>query len=86
MTDRVNGLFVTLSHDVREDDIKPLVGAICQMRGVAAVGVRVADFSDTIAQMRVRNELTQKLFDVLNPKVESKDCHGPQRAHQAVGG
>lgn len=65
MTDRVNGLFVTLSNDVREDDIKPLVDAICQMRGVAGVGARVVDFSDTIAQTRVRRELTDALFNVL---------------------
>lgn len=68
MTDRVNGLFVTLSDDMRDDDAKPLIDAILQMRGVTAVGVRVTDFSDTIAQMRVRNELTQKLLDVLNPR------------------
>ncbi|HET8706570.1 MAG TPA: hypothetical protein VFM46_09740 [Pseudomonadales bacterium] len=70
MTDRVNGLFVTLSEDMREDDAKPLIDAICRLRGVAAVGVRVTEFSDTIAQIRVRNELSSKLLDVLHPKAK----------------
>lgn len=69
MSDRLNGLFVTLSRDMHEDDATPLIDAILQLKGVEGISTRVADFSDTIAQMRVRNEISKALFDVLHPQI-----------------
>lgn len=68
MTDRINGLYVILEKDIREDDVEDLVNAIRLLRGVLKVETHVADFDEAIARARVRSELTGKLWDVLNKK------------------
>lgn len=66
MTDRFNALIVTLVEDVREDDAKAIMDAIALLKGVAGVTGNVADgVSDTIAQMRVRRDLVNRLWEAL---------------------
>ncbi len=65
MTDKANALVVTLERDIREDDVQPLVDAIKQMRGVASVDLNIADMNEHVANMRVRLDLREKLFRVL---------------------
>jgi hypothetical protein len=59
MTDRINVLTVTLTHDIREDDIEPLVNAIGQLRGVLRVDKHVANSLDALA---AEARLKEKLF------------------------
>jgi hypothetical protein len=65
MTDRYNALTVVLDRDIREDDAELLVNAIRMLRGVLSVNPNVSDLQDHVATMRVKCELTQKLYDVL---------------------
>jgi len=65
MTDRFNALIVVLENDIREDDAKPLIEAIEQLRGVLKVTGNVADLSSQIAETRARRELEQKIWDAL---------------------
>jgi hypothetical protein len=68
MTDRYSHLTVALDANLRSDDAEALIAAIRQLRGVAAVSGNVADGSLFVAEQRVKNDLTQKLWAVLHPK------------------
>ena len=65
MTDRYNALTVVLDRDIREDDAELLINAIRMLRGVLSVDPHVNDLQDHVAIMRIKRELTQKLYDVL---------------------
>ncbi len=65
MTDRYNALTVVLDRDIREDDAEHLINAIRMLRGVLSVNPNVSDLQDHVAIMRVKRELTQKLYDAL---------------------
>lgn len=68
MSDRIKGLTVVFEKDYREDDIERLLQAICLFRGVLLVQVIKTDPADFIERSRVRNELTEKLWKVLETK------------------
>jgi hypothetical protein len=66
MTAHVDALTVTLSNDVRIDDVESLTKAIERLRGVAAVTPHVADkMSEVTARTRLFIDVRQKLFDAL---------------------
>lgn len=66
MTDTVRTLLVHLDRDVRTDDVRALVDAVRQLRGVAQVDVGpVNTSSDYIQRETVRRELFQRLLDVV---------------------
>lgn len=65
MTDRLNALIVVLEQDIREDDARPLIQAISQLRGVASVQPNVADIASHIAHTRARHEIETRLFKAL---------------------
>jgi len=68
MTDRIHSLSVVLERNIRTDDIKPLIGAILQLRGVLRVSPHVADADSHMAESRARAELLDKVIAVLGPK------------------
>lgn len=68
MTDRFNALVVVLDRDIRSDDAEPLIAAIKMLRGVLSVTPHASDMNDHIAEMRIRNELTEKIWKALHPK------------------
>lgn len=68
MTDRINALTVVLDVDIRSDDAEPIIAAIQQIRRVLSVTANVSSLDDHIARSRVRQELTDKLWEVLHPK------------------
>jgi hypothetical protein len=68
MTDRINAFIVILDRDIREDDAEDTLTALKQIKGVMSVKPHVANFSDAIAQDRVRQELGMKLWRILYPK------------------
>lgn len=68
MTDRINALIVVLEDSIRVDDAEPLMAAIRQLRGVAAVGVNVADHDSYIAYSLARAKLVEQLYAALAPK------------------
>lgn len=68
MTDRYSSLTVVLAHDTRDDDAEPLINAIRHLRGVLSVTGNVVDPLTHVAEIRVRNELEDKLWRVLYPE------------------
>jgi hypothetical protein len=67
MTDRYNFLTVALEKDIRSDDAESLIIAIKQLRGVLEVKPNVSNGSDMVAEIRARDALSNKLWDILNP-------------------
>ncbi len=67
MTDRVHMLTVALDRDYRDDDpsLEVLVTAIRALRRVVDVKEHVVDGDLYVAEMRVKTELTKKLYEVL---------------------
>ena len=68
MTDRIKGFVVTLDKDVCEDDAEGIVNAISHVRGVSDVSEMVADPDHYIAVARARQELQEKMIEILWPK------------------
>ncbi len=67
MTDRINALCVVLAHDIRTDDVEPLVQAIGHLRGVLSVTPNVSDYAAHVGEERARQEIRQKILDVVYP-------------------
>lgn len=70
MTDRYNYLTVALERDIRDEDAAALIAAISMLRGVLKIEPNVVDGSDWTAQMRVRQEMSNKLWEVIYPKAQ----------------
>lgn len=71
MTDRYNAVVVTFDRDIREDDAEAIINAIRMLKGVLAVTPNVSDINMHVAESRVKRELTDRLYDVLNGKVST---------------
>ncbi len=67
MTDRYDSFTVVLKHNIRSDDAKATINAIKQIKGVLSVTPNINDSAEHVAEMRVRNELTEALWKVLHP-------------------
>lgn len=65
MTDRFDSLTVVLERDTREDDAEAIIQAIRMIKGVLSVKPHVADLQTHIAQERVRREITEKIWQVV---------------------
>lgn len=68
MTNRISGLYVILEEDMREDDIEVLINAIKLFKKVASVEKNLANFDTVIAEVRARQDLAKKMFDILYDK------------------
>lgn len=68
MTDRYNFLVVAFEKDMREDEAQPLMNAIRQFRNVLDVQGNVSNGTDMVAEIRARDYISNKLWDVLNPR------------------
>jgi cell division septation protein DedD len=68
MTERVKGFTVTLSTDLREDDVQSILTAVRLIRGVAHVEPSLLTTEDHMNRMRIKNEIETKLFKALNEK------------------
>jgi len=66
MSDRVNGLVITLEKDIRLDDMELLMQSIRFMRGVANVEANVVNSSDWINQQRIKCELKEKMYKFIH--------------------
>ncbi|MBR2385686.1 hypothetical protein IKA92_07405 [bacterium] len=68
MSDKINGFIVVLDKEYNDISAKQTLDAIKQIKGVVKVVPNVVDARDHIAEMRIRQELTTKLFNVLTEK------------------
>ena len=67
MTTRHAGYLVVLDSDLREDDAAATVAALGQIKGVISVEPVTSTPEVAIARARVRLELMQRLWGVLDP-------------------
>jgi hypothetical protein len=65
MTDRINGVFVTLEKDTRIDDAEYLLNAIRMIKGVGDVSVNVVDFDSHMAKTQAKTELVSKIYEAI---------------------
>lgn len=73
MTDRVHVLTVVLETDTRVDDVEPLVGAIKQLRNVAAVELHQPNLVDYAARVRTHQDFEKKLLKLLYPQWKDQE-------------
>ena len=71
MTDRYNYLIVALERNIRSDDCQPLIDAIKMLHGVLDVTPRTEDPSGYTTEMRVREEMRKKVWEIFYPKEET---------------
>lgn len=65
MSDRIKGLTVTLRPDMRDDDAEHVINAIRLLSGVIDVRPHVADTDHHFRVMHAKEELRQKLRQIL---------------------
>ncbi len=65
MSDRIKGLTVTFSEDIRDDDAQCVIDAIKMIKGVMDVHPSVRTPDDHMNRMRIRRELEEKLWNAL---------------------
>ena len=65
MTDRINGVFVTLDRDIRTDDAEHLLNAIRMIKGVVDVSPNISDPNNHMAKISAKIELGNKIMKVL---------------------
>ncbi len=61
MSDRIKGITVTLTPDIRDDDAEPILNAIRMIKGVVNVTPHIADADHHIAVCTARNEIRIKV-------------------------
>lgn len=66
MTDRIKGFYVSLTHDIRDDDCEPILDAVKMIKGVAAVKPMVSGHEDWMARQHVKEELRGKVYELLD--------------------
>lgn len=66
MTDRVKGFTVTLSDDIRIDDVQRIKEAIQMIKGIIDVDESITETADHMNRMRIKSELQQHFFDFMN--------------------
>lgn len=69
MTDRAKGCWIAFEHDIRTDDVEPLVAAIKQLRGVAAVELSIASPDDWMCRVRAGREIRKQIMGLLYPDI-----------------
>ena len=72
MSDRYYALSVALKEDTRDEDAQAIIGAIRMIRGVLAVETHISDIGQWTANVRARDELGGKLWNILYPKQGQK--------------
>lgn len=66
MTTKIKGFQVALDMNYREDDVEFIVNAIKMIKGVISVDPIEAEFSDYVEIVRVKQEMREKLYDLIN--------------------
>ena len=68
MTDRIHSITLALGKDMRVDDAEALIAACKMLKGVISVKGNVNGPGDWVAESRVRQELGEKLWEIIYPK------------------
>jgi len=70
MTDRIKGVYVALDQDYRVDDAEEILAALKMVKGVSDVTGDIIDMDDWSNRVRIRHELSAKLWKVLHDTKE----------------
>lgn len=65
MTNRLNGLTVTLEPNMREDDAQCIINAILLLKGVESVTTHVADLPHHFAVEQAKSEMRKKILEIV---------------------
>lgn len=66
MTDRINSFTVVLDHDIRDDDLDPILNAVRCLRHVLSVTPHVTKITDHVAAERIRREYRHQLLEAID--------------------
>ncbi len=69
MTDRIHSITLVLEHDMRDDDVEPLMKALGQFRHVVSATANVADVDSHMAEVRAEALWHTKILNLLHPPV-----------------
>ena len=72
MSNRVRGFTVTLTDDMREDDIEQIITAISMIKGVLHVDPTITTASDYISDVRARADMRGKLVNFIQKELCEK--------------
>lgn len=75
MTDRIHSLTVVLDHNIRSDDIEPIIEAIKLLRCVQEVVPHVADHTAYMAESRAKQMWVEALWKFLTVCRDNKKFH-----------
>ena len=65
MTDRVHSFQVVIEKDLREDDAKPVLDAILQVKHVIDVIPMTANVESRMAEVRAQQDLCWKILKII---------------------
>lgn len=65
MSNCYNSIGVILEKDIQDDDAECVLNAIKMIKGVLSCEPNVTDFQSIVAEVRVRNNIANKLREVL---------------------
>ena len=65
MTDRIKGVTVAFTQDIRADDVQYIVNAIKMIKGVEDVGLSVHSSDDYIIETRVTSKIVDKIYQLV---------------------
>ncbi|WP_020395388.1 hypothetical protein [Thiolinea disciformis] len=73
MSDSYSALTVVFEKDMRKEDVEVLIVAISQFKGVLSVQPQASDLNTLIATQRVRNELGNKILNLVYPDISRSE-------------
>jgi hypothetical protein len=62
MIDRAKGCWVAFERDFTDEEAKPIIDAILQIRGVTAVDANILNIDDWMNRMQIRQEVRNKVL------------------------
>jgi len=65
MTDKLKGVTVGFSYDIREDEAEEIINAIKLIKGVQVVAPVIRGVDDILNRDRIRLEYREKIYSVL---------------------
>lgn len=65
MSNRINGLFITLDNDYREDDVEMIINAIGMIKGVLKIEKNIITGNDYFERTKITYELKNKLYNFI---------------------
>jgi hypothetical protein len=66
MTDRLKGLTVAFTSDIRDDDAKCIIDAILMIKGVECVSTSVANSEDYMNRQQVKREIRDSICKLVD--------------------